>query len=79
MPGGGELTRPREFVDNGTKVDIYQPQIEQWEGTNFQTRFRRGHHPGRARTRRFTECFGYYRPGRSVDKSARIVTLNDIQ
>ena len=31
-PAGEELTWPREFVDNGTKVDLYQPEIEKWEG-----------------------------------------------
>jgi len=35
---GDELTWPREFQDNGTKVDIYQPQIEKWEGADFETR-----------------------------------------
>ena len=33
-PAWDELTWPREFVDNGTKVDIYQPEIEKWEGTD---------------------------------------------
>src|ERR1035438_2083547 len=37
-PAGDELTWPREFEDNGTKVDIYQPQIEKWEGADFETR-----------------------------------------
>jgi len=37
-PVGDELTWPREFEDNGTKVDIYQPQIEKWSGTDFETR-----------------------------------------
>src|SRR5467141_2061331 len=37
-PAGDELTWPREFQDNGTKVDIYQPQIEKWEGADFETR-----------------------------------------
>src|SRR6185369_8940866 len=36
-PAGNELTWPREFEDNGTKVDIYQPQIEKWSGTDFET------------------------------------------
>src|SRR5579862_6648959 len=37
-PTGNELTWPREFEENGTKVDIYQPQIEKWIGTDFETR-----------------------------------------
>ena len=32
-PAGDELTWPREFVNNGTKVDRYQPEIEKWEVT----------------------------------------------
>ena len=35
---GEELSWPREFVDNGTKIDLYQPEIEKWEGTDFETR-----------------------------------------
>src|SRR5258708_13056656 len=34
---GDELTWPRVFDDNGTTVSIYQPQIETWEGTDFET------------------------------------------
>src|SRR5437016_8529870 len=37
-PAGDELTWPREFKDNGATVDIYQPQIEKWEGVDFETR-----------------------------------------
>ena len=37
-PAGKELTWPREFLDNGTKVAIYQPQIEKWDGADFETR-----------------------------------------
>src|SRR5712691_9851144 len=37
-PAGDELAWPREFQDNGTKVDIYEPQIEKWEGVDFETR-----------------------------------------
>ena len=32
-----ELTWLRGFEDNGAKVDIYQPQIEEWAGTGFET------------------------------------------
>src|SRR6267378_1582815 len=35
---GKELAWPREFQDNGVNVAIYQPQIEKWEGTDFETR-----------------------------------------
>ena len=37
-PAADELTWHREFQDSGTNVDIYQPQIEEWAGTNFGTR-----------------------------------------
>jgi len=37
-PAADELTWPREFQDSGTNVDIYQPQIEKWAGTDFGTR-----------------------------------------
>ncbi|HXA45715.1 MAG TPA: carbohydrate-binding family V/XII, partial [Candidatus Angelobacter sp.] len=76
-PGGDELTWPREFVDNGTKVDIYQPQIEQWEGTNFQTRSAVAITPAGSNA----PVYGvFWMTARAdVDKAARIVTLNDIQ
>src|SRR5690554_1543740 len=35
---GDELTWPREFKEDGVKVDIYEPQIEKWEGVDFETR-----------------------------------------
>src|SRR6266404_4665699 len=37
-PSGVELSWPRQFEDNGIKVSIFQPQIEKWEGSNFETR-----------------------------------------
>src|SRR5437867_13344728 len=33
-----ELSWPRQFADNGVQVSIFQPQIEKWEGTDFETR-----------------------------------------
>src|SRR5882724_7105039 len=33
-----ELTWLREFENNGAKVDIYQPQIEKWAGTDVETK-----------------------------------------
>src|SRR5882724_636667 len=33
-----ELSWLREFEDSGAKVDIYQPQIEKWAGTDFETK-----------------------------------------
>ena len=32
-----ELTWLRGFEDSGAKVDIYQPKIEEWVGTGFET------------------------------------------
>src|SRR6267378_2805962 len=33
-----ELTWLRGLEDSGAKVDTYQPQIEEWAGTGFETR-----------------------------------------
>src|SRR6266436_6444335 len=33
-----ELTWLREFENSGAKVDIYQPQIEKWAGTDFESK-----------------------------------------
>ena len=35
---GAELSWPRQFEDNGVQVSIFQPQIEKWEGSDFETR-----------------------------------------
>src|SRR5262245_40278873 len=32
------LTWPREFEDHGTRVTLDQPQVEKWEGTDFESR-----------------------------------------
>src|SRR5260221_4697004 len=37
-PAGDELTWPRQFQEDGAKVDIYEPQIEKWAGVDLQTR-----------------------------------------
>jgi hypothetical protein len=75
-PAGDELTWPREFEDNGTKVDIYQPQIEKWDGTDFETR------SAVAITAAGSNApvYGVFwmKARADVDKAARIVTLNDI-
>src|SRR6266849_2817428 len=77
-PAGDELTWPREFEDNGTKVDIYQPQIEKWDGADFETR------SAVAITAAGTSNAPVYgvlwmKARADVDKAARIVTLNDIE
>jgi len=76
-PAGDELTWPREFEDNGTKVDIYQPQIEKWDGSDFETR------SAVAITAAGSNApvYGVFwmKARADVDKAARIVTLNDIE
>src|SRR5207244_13518564 len=37
-PSGQELSWPREFQDGVVKVSIFKPQIEKWEGIDFETR-----------------------------------------
>src|SRR5437588_8352455 len=77
-PAGDELMWPREFQDNGTKVDIYQPQIEKWEGTDFETRSAVAVTPPGGSNAPIYGVF-WMRARANVDKAARIVTLNDIQ
>src|SRR5277367_1259713 len=76
-PAGDELTWPREFEDNGIKVDIYQPQIEKWDGADFETR------SAVAITAAGSNApvYGVFwmKARADVDKAARIVTLNDIE
>src|SRR5436190_5606131 len=76
-PAGNELTWPREFEDNGTKVDIYQPQIEKWSGTDFETRSAVAITPPGGSN---TPVYGVYwmKARADVDKAARIVTLNNV-
>ncbi len=76
-PAGDELTWPREFEDNGAKVDIYQPQIEKWEGTDFETRSAVAITPAGSNA----PVYGVFwmKARANVDKAARIVTLNDIE
>src|SRR5882724_10381295 len=76
-PAGDELTWPREFQDNGTKVDIYQPQIEEWAGTDFETRSAVAITPVGAKA----PLYGVFwmKARADVDKAARIVTLNDVE
>src|SRR5277367_4566075 len=76
-PAGDELTWPREFEDNGTRVDIYQPQIEKWDGADFETR------SAVAITAAGSNApvYGVFwmKARADVDKAARIVTLDDIE
>jgi hypothetical protein len=74
---GQELTWPREFEDNGTKLAIYQPQIEKWEGTDFASRAAVAiTSPGAD-----APVYGvvWFNARADVDKAAGVVTLNDIQ
>src|SRR2546426_5398020 len=76
-PAGDELTWPREFQDNGTKLDIYQPQIEKWEGAAFETRSAVAITPPGSSNAPVYGVF-WMKARADVDKAARIVTLNDI-
>src|SRR5712664_3442250 len=76
-PAGDELTWPREFQDNGTKVDIYQPQIEKWEGTDFETRSAVAVTPPGGSNAPIYGVF-WMKARADVDKAARIVTLNNV-
>jgi uncharacterized membrane protein YgcG len=75
-PAGDELSWPREFVDNGTKVDIYQPEIEKWQGADFETRAAVAITPAGSNAPVYGVIWTKARA--DVDKAARIVTLNDI-
>ena len=76
-PAGDELTWPREFVDNGTKVDIYEPEIEKWQDADFETRSAVSIISAGSNA----PVYGVFwmKARADVDKAARIVTLNDIQ
>src|SRR5881628_3574308 len=73
---GAELTWPRQFEDNGIKVSIFQPQIERWEGTDFETRSAVAVTPPGSNA----PIYGVHwmKARADVDKAARVVTLNDI-
>src|SRR5882762_8214578 len=73
---GAELSWPRQFEDNGIKVSIFKPQIEKWEGTDFETRSAVAVTPPGSNA----PIYGVFwmKARADVDKAARIVTLNDI-
>jgi len=73
---GEELSWPRQFEDAGTKVSIFKPQIEKWDGTDFETRAAVGVTPPGSNA----PTYGVFwmKARADVDKAARIVTLNDI-
>lgn len=76
-PAGDELTWPREFQDNGVKVDIYEPQIEKWAGMDFETRSAVAiTAPGSN-----APVYGVFwtKAQANIDKAARVVTLNNIE
>jgi len=75
-PSGVELSWPRQFEDNGIKVSIFQPQIEKWEGTDFETRSAVAVTP--AGSNAPVSGVFWMKARADVDKAARIVTLNDI-
>src|SRR5258705_9695040 len=73
---GQELSWPRQFEDNGIKVSIFKPQIEKWEGSDFETRSAVAVTPPGSNA----PIYGVFwmKARADVDKAARIVTLNDI-
>src|SRR6185369_2468396 len=71
-----EMSWPRQFEDTGIKVSIFQPQIEKWEGSNFETRSAVAVTP--AGSNAPTYGVFWMKARADVDKAARIVTLNDI-
>src|SRR6266446_1546929 len=75
-PSGAELSWPRQFEDNGVQVSIFQPQIEKWEGTDFETRAAVAVTPAGSNA----PIYGviWMKARADVDKAARLVTLNDI-
>src|SRR5437899_12984557 len=77
-PEGDELTWPREFEDNGAKVDIYQPQIEKWEGADFETRSAVAITPPGGSNAPVYGVF-WMKARADVDKAPRSVTLKDIE
>jgi len=75
-PNGAELSWPRQSEDNGIKVSIFKPQIEKWEGSDFETRAAVAFTPAGSNA----PIYGvlWMKARADVDKAARIVTLNDI-
>src|SRR6266850_3013079 len=76
VPRGQELSWPRQFEDSGTRVSIFKPQIEKWEGSDFETRSAVTVTPPGSNA----PIYGVFwmKARADVDKAARIVTLNDV-
>src|SRR5882672_2288893 len=75
-PSGQELSWPRQFEDSGVIVSIFEPQIEKWEGSDFETRSAAAVTPAGSNA----PIYGVFwlKARADVDKAARIVRLNDI-
>src|ERR1700739_4158064 len=72
---GNELTWPRVHQENGLKISVYQPQIEQWEGNRIEARSAVAiENPGAS-----SPVYGvaWMTARTDVDKAARIVTMRD--
>lgn len=74
---GAELSWPRQFEDAGVQVSIFEPQIEKWEGNDFETRSAVAVTPAGSNAPIYGVFWMKARAG--VDKAARIVTLNEIE
>lgn len=72
-----KLAWPRVFQDGATKLTIYQPDIEKWDGNAFQARSAVAVQGSGQDAPTFGVIWLTARA--DVDKTAGIVTLNDIQ
>ena len=79
VAGGGamQLRWPRTFDSGGTRIAIYQPQIDTWEGTALKARSAVAVTPAGAKDPRLGVIWVEART--DVDKPARIVTLEDVR
>jgi len=76
-PAAETLEWPRQFEEGGLKISIYQPQIEKWQGEDFQTRSAVSVTP--AGTDKPLFGVVWMKARAEVDKAAGLVTLNDVQ
>jgi hypothetical protein len=74
---GAELNWLRIHTNNNVILAIYQPQIEKWEGEDLESRSAAAITPAGATASTYGVFWLHARA--DVDKTAGIVTLNDIQ
>src|SRR4051812_9898057 len=76
-PSAETMEWPRQFEDGGLKISVFQPQIEKWQGEDFQTRSAVSVTPAGSDKPLFGVVWMKARA--EVDKAAGLVTLNDVQ